>query len=529
MMEWTANHLHETCKDLMAVVIRDTEDLSCHVEFLHRTVSDFLRDDRVLRVIEQQAPDHFSDPNFLFELGKLRCLSILHMIWKDCYSMERVFASMIEWSQSLPHCDRAWLVRCEECMTYNHEQMEGDCRLYEKSHPMKWVEGYTKLGLTTYLSVLITSQPNIVARSWRTPSGSTDALVAVLSGWLTWIFAEPHVGTPYGIAANSLHPLTDTWVRISSSFDEVTNPQRCSTGSMQPSFAYMLGNRRMMSLGSLLNCGIDPNRRCLEHFERPVHPEACVRSVWQNWLRAACLRLRLFDGQMAKLKQPSRFSNISEHAKTTISGIVATLLQHGADPTCSICISHHDDGEACQLVSLECVLSKFASQNNARQLQALRVAHSGRFSRRTTRQNHMLRAMRSWKTSIEGSVHRPRPYEFLEGFARVISSAPCECSSNCARDYQYVTALCLECTGGYFLCRKVANKRHHNGPTQDEVSKYLVHEFLPSDSPHEFVSFGYYTPRDGPGQLQRYGIETSMAILEDWYARNTMGEDAALD
>lgn len=81
MVKLTTNFVQETCKDLLMVVKKAYPEQSWDVVFLHRTVSDFLCDDGIRLVIEQQSPDHFRNMDFLVELGKLRSVVLLCKDW----------------------------------------------------------------------------------------------------------------------------------------------------------------------------------------------------------------------------------------------------------------------------------------------------------------------------------------------------------------------------------------------------------------------------------------------------------------
>lgn len=70
-------------------------------------------------------------------------------------------------------------------------------------------------------------------------------------------------------------------------------------------------------------------------------------------------------------------------------------------------------------------------------------------------------------------------------------------------------------------------KRLPSISTRDDVSSHLVHESLPSDRPHEFIWFGCHEVSERLWEV--YGVERSISVLEDWYERNTNGEDAILD
>ena len=297
----------------------------------------------------------------------------------------------------------------------------------------------------------------------------------------------------------------------------------------------MLGDTRIRLLDRLLNCGSDPNRRSTKDFGLADPEGVCERSIWQQWLRAAYVEFEVYEINLQKIKHSARFSSTSEHVKIVISNIAATLLWHGADPTCSVCVSpHHDDGGACYLLSLESVLERFVSSSSTYQLQALRKSYSRRFNRRATRRNHVLRIVRSflssgktaWILASRWSSKATEP--FLVNFVWKIGGYSCECSPDCEWNpvLGYAAALCLDCIGGYYLCEWAAHDRYVEVPTHDEAGEHLVHDCLPSDDPHEFISFGKL--RFNGGRHQRYG-EESISVLENWYARNTNGADFALD
>jgi hypothetical protein len=71
MLSQTASFLEETCKDLL--VLNQT---TRNVDFLHRTVSDFLTDKHTDASLEEEMPAHFSDGDFVLNLAKLRCVCI---------------------------------------------------------------------------------------------------------------------------------------------------------------------------------------------------------------------------------------------------------------------------------------------------------------------------------------------------------------------------------------------------------------------------------------------------------------------
>lgn len=98
MVRSTTNFLQETCKDLLVVVKKNYVDTTTwDIEFLHRTVHDFLYNTHVRLLIEQQSPKHFNDASFLDELGRLRCVHLLHITWNSCMSVIDQFQDMADY------------------------------------------------------------------------------------------------------------------------------------------------------------------------------------------------------------------------------------------------------------------------------------------------------------------------------------------------------------------------------------------------------------------------------------------------
>lgn len=91
MVGQTRRFLEEACKDLLVVVDRRRpqspfyrlkfSEMEWDVQFLHRTVADFLGNDPVKSAIERHSPAHFSDESFLVKLHRLRSLHRLREQW----------------------------------------------------------------------------------------------------------------------------------------------------------------------------------------------------------------------------------------------------------------------------------------------------------------------------------------------------------------------------------------------------------------------------------------------------------------
>lgn len=535
MIRLTSKFVHETCKDLLVVVERADFRLSADVEFLHRTVYDFLHDSHLRFVIEQQSPDHFKDADFLVGLGKLRCVGLLSKSWQNCEDAEDTFGSLIIWSQLPPQPDVAWFSRCELLMLNVHQRMQkaGICREYH--HRTSWIHAYIALGLSEYLLALIVSWPCLAIRpSFFIPTGRAPAneiLDEFLSGWLTLIFAEPDIKILNSTMICGLRSTSSSWGHVASLNDDAVYSPDHSTACLQRRLACMLGDRRLRLFHSLLNCGINPNRQIRWDFGVPMAKPECRGSVWQNWLRAVSLQI-----EEKTSRRPDGFDSISDSIKNKVGDIVAVFLRHGADPNCLICISNRYHMKDCRLEPLESVLATITSQDRLGQLQALRIAYATRFDQRIARSDRMLRAMRSWTSwtastrAASSSDTREGPQgslAFLSGFARNVGGFPCNCPSKCRGTQGFTSAFCLDCTRGYYACSLDARRCYHEDPTLDDVSRHMVRECLPLDEAHEYIWFGQYDHSEWGWKM--YGVESSIFALEVWYARNTNGEDATLD
>lgn len=531
MARMTTNFVQETCKDLLVVVDRGLAGRHWDIGFLHRTVADFLHEDLVGLAIKQRSPEHFEDPEFLIDLAKLRSVGLLSMNWKDCLNAEDIFASVTS-SRLSRQDDYSWLSRCEALMIKFHQRMQktGACR--KDHHRTVRLYEFISAEVSEYLSALIVLEPCLAIGSniqdLHNRRNVLEDFLFVRHNSLFGVFAESHTRILDQAVICGLRSTTSSWGFVTPLSGKYTYLRGCSTAYLQSPLACMCAERHTRLLRHLLSCGIDPNRRSHVNTWQPLGKDKCNRSIWQNWLRTAYLEL-----EAEHLKHPVGFGSIWNHARHWISDSVALLLQYGADPTCSICVSRHHDGEACELESLENVLSAIIPQNGLSRLQALRTTCSTRFDRHVTRRNYMLRAMRSWTVSrtwydSNSSYDQWDSCAFLAGFVQNVGSFSCDCcpDSECSEAVGFALAICLDCTGGYYMCHQSAHKHYPSIPTHDDVSRCLVHECLPADDPHVYIWFGQhraYRP------VPFYGVERSISVLEDWYARNTNGEDAALD
>lgn len=397
MVGLTSNFLQETCKDLLVVVKRYHYDTPWNVEFLHRTVSDFLHDTHLRLLIEQQSPKHFHDASFLDELGRLRCVQLLHMTWDSYNPMEDGFHHMARVSRASFPRDVAWLSKCEALMTCNHQRLQDAGNRHLDDHNTAYISDFVSFGLANYVLAIMASWPHI-AMSVRVNSilwnyREESVLPALLKAQLRSMFAEPHIKVPSNTAVNGTSSVVTSWSLIPSNSTGIATKQRFSFTVFRRSLIYTMGDQRIKLLEHLLGWGLDVNAQSCEHFDMCASFWACHRSIWQNWLTATVLKVRSCNREISSNECSDEFRITLECAKKSISDIVVALLRYGADPDCAICISDHHDGGPCRQVSLESALETISPQDRLGQIQDLPTMQSTRFNGRAIQHRQMRRAM----------------------------------------------------------------------------------------------------------------------------------------
>jgi hypothetical protein len=285
---------------------------------------------------------------------------------------------------------------------------------------------------------------------------------------------------------------------------------------------------RTKLLKRLLECGVNPDEKDNDRLE------TCPGSFGQSWLRSAYLRLKQED-QNACPRERRQVQN--EQVNRKISDLVMVLLQHGADPTGMMCTSDHtNQDDSCDIKSLMSVLRSITSCKSLNRVQISPAVHTMHFDRDTIRRFYMLRSMASWKVAVrnrydvsEGATaFDPHAVTmFLHSFIANPEGLLCSVCAKWNESFrQFAVASCLDCNGRYYLCRICVKNQFPEGPIHSDVlSQRLIHERPSSAAQHTHLSFGW---RYG-NPSHYYGLETARSVLEDWYARNTNGVDAALD
>jgi hypothetical protein len=530
MVRQTGDFLEETCKELLVLVDRRSDDskqyseLFWDVEFLHRTAADFLYGDRVRLILEQQSPDLFNDENFIVRLGKLRCIHLIRELMMGCGAAEDIFTSMISASQQLLSRDRAWLLKCEALMIERHQRA---CRCLGEYH---WsstqsyiVRTSTAVGLTEYLLAITASWPHLVLQR-----PNRNILHACLLGWLDFVWKEICIQPNDQILRSSIRKMENSWYHMLRKQDDAPGPQRVVPAPLTTPSMLALGCSRTKLLKRLLECGLNPNQRDSDRLE------TCPGSFWQSWLRSAHLRLKQQDQDACP---PARRQVQSEHVKRKIGDVIMILLQHGADSTGTMCTSDHiNQDDSCDIKSLMDVLGSITGRNCIDEVQISPAVHTIHFDRDSIRRVYMLRAMASWKVTVrdgyrisEGAtaLDPEAVTMFLHSFIANQEGLICSVCAKWNESYLgFAVASCLDCNGRYYLCELCVHEQFPEGPVHSNVlSQRLVHERPSSAAQHTHLSFGYRygNPRN------YYGVETALSVLEDWYSRNTNGVDAALD
>jgi hypothetical protein len=530
MVRQTGDFLEETCKELLVLVDRRSDDsrqyseLFWDVEFLHRTAADFLYGDRVRLILEQQSPDLFNDENFIVRLGKLRCMYLMCESMMSCGTAEDVFTDMLLASQQLLSRDRAWLLKCEALMIERHQKA---CRCLGKRHLILmegvFAQASTTVGLTEYLLAIIASWPHIVLESF-----DGNALQGCLHGWLDFVWEEVCIQPNDQILGSSIRKMESSWYHMLRKKDDAPGPQIVVLVPLTTPFMLALRCSHTKLLKRLLECGLNPNQRS------PDRLETCPGSFWQSWLRSAHLRLKQQDQDACP---PARRQVQSEHVKRKIGDVIMILLQHGADSTGTMCTSEHiNQDDSCDIKSLMDVLESITSRNCIDEVQISPAVHTIHFDRDTIRRLYMLRAMASWKVAIRNRYGIPEGATafdlyaitmFLHSFIANPEGLICSVCAMWNELYsEFAVAYCLDCNGRYYLCSHCVQEQFPKGPIQSEdLSQRLVHVSPSSAAQHTHFSVARRDHDTG----RYHGMETALSVLEDWYARNTNGVDAALD
>lgn len=526
MVVQTNDFLEETCKGLLVTVdcrdrsSRGWSELEWDVEFLHRTVSDFIRGDKMKLLIEQRSPDHFRDDRFVEELGKLRCTSLLHEMYKTCREAEYDWRDILFWSTKLP-IDQLWLADCEALVIARHKR---SCECLGLEHTL-FHEGYTfECARTRSLEYMLT-----IMRSWPRLAikyGSLENLGGFFSGWLTHIIEE---------CTGNVAERSDRGIDHESSSSQPAFAVRSGLSEVQSIWHVVLQScfgttareSHMILLNQLLYCGLDVNQQHLEDLTHHSRPHR--GSIWQNWLRLVYLKI--------KQEGPGPFSlgDSLERFKRKISDIALAFLQNGADPTSTTCISFHISKETCPIkMPVEAVLKDITSYDVLGRAYASRNTES--FNLQLARRGCMIKAIKSWTvtarelyalTPDNATTFDDEVADFMFGLARNTFGQFCSSCETQVTEYEvFLMAACIDCLEKYQLCDGCIRNLYLRYPDLDNLSRHVVHKVLPPDRTHTLFCFGHSRSGDF---IKWHGVQAALSVLKDWYSRNLNSTDTAVD
>lgn len=350
MLDQTAGYLEETCKDLL-VLNRSTESIG----FLHRTVFDFLSDNKVHDSLERNAPSHFSNKDFVFDLARLRCVYLLRTQHASCIALASALGEILSVHEHLTHLDQhaAWFSKVESVSI--SQTRENRCLLYWIPFPILEFRMSTycvKAGLSRFLLEYYKGVPTLAL-------GNRHDGVNPLCEYL-------HATMQFGIRGPDLSPLQH-----------------------------------------FMNIGCDPNRSVerwphlwIQRYPFSSHEEVlekeheymplgCERTVWTAWLGEAFM-------QFAKMESVTSNETLLRW-KRQAAAIAILFLQQDADPHCMVCTTDHwvDSVRTCYLIALDQVMEAIVPTESLTMLRDLRDLCSNQATGYALRRNQRVRAVRS--------------------------------------------------------------------------------------------------------------------------------------
>jgi hypothetical protein len=516
MLSHTATYLEETCKDLL--VLNKSDET---VDFLHRTVYDFLTDKKTHAALEEDVPDHFLDPDFIDNLAKLRCMFIVREDRTSRCETSEPLRIILDIYQERSHLDAymPWLLTCES-LTISYLRKHCTYALNLADYRLVGMPALCmKAGLGRFVLEMYKENPH---EAIERDKAHTDLL------------------------GQLVHVLTKS---------ESRNPD--------PAFI-----RHVLEFGCDPNAciGKRPGRIYEQHFFESkaslnTHSrlQRCSRTTWQAWLgETYLLTQRRVDEE--SLEQRGK---LLEERKLWFGGLVDLLLRYGADPHSTICITDHEkepygiDGDACNQVNFEELLEHIVPAESLMQLQDLRILCCDSQISHTLRRNRQKRAMKSLLTSEQNLLTglpvnmMPMPNKedlgrtFLYSFTGALNLGNCnECVVEHS-DPKIEAALvvwCVECQSLSYFCLKCSRLRPDEVPDLVLPCSRSVVSLASRDEGHASVVFVWeYSQfrfendqtartKDYADLLhKRYPINRAITFLKDWYSKNPIESDLTFE
>ncbi|KAM0715534.1 hypothetical protein Q7P37_009032 [Cladosporium fusiforme] len=560
MVAQTKSFLEESCKDLL-VMVEERErsesnplyhhfhsDMRWDVQFLHRTVIDFLRDDGINTLIEEKSPDHFACMDFLTELHKLRAMCLCCEEQKGCKLAEQSFQEIICacQAQRSTSCIMEFASACEALVI---QRFNSACKCLDRGHlwylgDSSIIDSCVEMGLTGYLSTVVHARPHLAVRGGTYPrrGGPAIPLEDALSGCLEFARFALDQRSEFGILDESshwMHTAPSSWHRIHSQQDRFIYQDVLL--SLPP--AHTLGGPCIGLIDTILQYGGDPNRKHSLHGEiHPGTPSECEPTVWEKYLIGAFRKLRRIDQRAGTSTLSADFSRRKRYYQGIISDVIALLLQHGAAPDCAPCISDHIE-EPCLRVSLADMLATLVPMDQLNRMSRLRFARSKIFHPHIMQRNFIFRAVKSLILSersrvahakqlrdlgmsdeVANSIWLEDHIDTVQTVATMRMRVPQPCNKCDEEKICRAQAWCVDCSKKYVACYDCYGANNAGYLEDSVLMENIVHESLPSVEQHTAIVFRGVYWQDGDEIHAK-----SFTALKEWYAKNTTGEDAGVD
>lgn len=335
----TKAFLEETCKDLL-VIYKVKHEQSYNVEFLHRTVFDFLSENPASLPIEKHAPAHFSDESFAMDLLKLRCIFRLQEIGTGCVSSQSLLGEILDrrlvlnlYDMTALEIHQQWLLACESTVL---DTFRTRCNCLGLKHlgSKGFVKNCVHSGLHRILLETAKDMPHVAIFQFQ------DYLEIALL--------------------------------------ELSKP----------------GTRKATTIPLLrqaLWCGCDPNASFGGH--RPEN--SCRQSKWELWLNAEYLYSQQHSRVTRAYQSTGATKDIDCQRTRENADVIELLLRHGANPNCTPCTTDHQYARGCFPTALRGILQFIVPAECVSTLQALLIACSSDDRRYALRRNQRKKAIQS--------------------------------------------------------------------------------------------------------------------------------------
>ncbi|KAM0719952.1 hypothetical protein Q7P37_004087 [Cladosporium fusiforme] len=497
MVTRTATFLHETCKDLLIMSKRSNGDME--VEFLHRTVFDFLREGGLSLFLKQHAPAHFCDRGFLAELTRIRCICLMSGEHATCYRSLLLLSRILE-DRVDPqlNVDTSWLRACES-LVLTKLQKACNCLGLEHSGPHVF-----------FIRCI--------------DAGRYQLLIDVTATMPHHILSPPMYTLPKFSVQRRL---------------------------LQAASRMELGASGILLLRHLLECGYYPWTIVERKFGRFHHHKAARTVFGTEYTYWEALLSELYT----QTQQANSDSGISEESgagrceavalrKGSACDIIELLLQHGADPCCSPCIADHSKHPrpGCRHMGLEELLDHIVPGERLLPLRHLRTRCSTKPNKSILRRNQRRRAMKSYLISENNFTTKLAEAELpLQDRAFICSKWELQQQiflmkiMEIQHDYRYLQHICDQCTrnvNGYalvawcvdchalsILCMNCSDSYLDEKPTFEHTSS-IIPNLPPKGHTSIVVAIQHidsYVNDLFLALRSRYSVAQAIAVLVAWY------------